>query len=182
MQSNIVPFVHMPLLLLLIWATSTSTSTRTTAFSVSTSTCRPSRAWSSLAILPVGLRVLLMNNDAADADADTDEYAELKSLGWKPHFAEQLAKTEKKSNSTFVPARITQILSHRLVVRGAGGLEHSITRSSTTRDVDVAVGDWVLLDNTNKEHPHRIRVVLGQLQNGKVGRYRCKASQHVCGR
>eukprot|EP00978_Attheya_sp_CCMP212_P031293 scaffold117711_cov42-Attheya_sp.AAC.1 len=169
MQSNIVPFVHMPLLLLLIWATSTSTSTSTstTAFSVSTSTCRPSRARSSLAILPVGLRVLLMNNDAADADADadTDEYAELKSLGWKPHFAEQLVEQEKQSrddqtNRTFVPARITQILSHRLVVRGAGGLEHTISRSSTTRDVDVAVGDWVLLDNTNKEHHHRIRVVL----------------------
>jgi ribosome biogenesis GTPase len=108
-----------------------------------------------------------MNNGASDADADadiyeSDEYAELEALGWKPHFAEQLVQETKKSrddqtNITYVPARITQILSHRLVVRGAGELENTITRSSTTRDVDVAVGDWVLLD---KEYPDRILVVL----------------------
>jgi ribosome biogenesis GTPase len=141
-----------PLLLLLILAT----STRTTAFGVSTSPC--SRVRSSL--LPV--RVLLMNNGAADSADGYDEHAELKALGWKPHFAEQLVENTKKSrndqtNITFVPARITQILSHKLVVRRAGGSENTITRSSTTRDVDVAVGDWVLLD---KEHPDRILVVL----------------------
>lgn len=138
-----------------------------------------------------------MNNDGADADIhtnnneypfesdediDANEYAELESLGWKPHFAEQLREQTQKSrdcgtNITFVPVRITEIFSHRLTVRGAGaGLEeenntHTIARTSTTRDVDVAVGDWVLLD---KEQPDRIMVVLERsnvLQRLAPGRF-----------
>ena len=185
MQSIFPLVVPLLLLLLVVWTTTTtvtgfsvaSISTRRTCTTRSSSSTSTSTSTSSSTarskFLPV-LRVLL--NDA-DESVDASESiakstststesestsAELKSLGWKPHFQSQLIQKtkesiENQSNITYIPARITQILSHKLVVRGTAGLIKTITRSSTTRDVDVAVGDWVLLD---QQYPDRILVVL----------------------
>jgi ribosome biogenesis GTPase len=168
MQSS---FSLVPLLLLLTWAT-VQTST---AFSVPPSTGRPSdthvRVRSSLLPIPMNNdggaeaeteSILLMDNDGVEAD-EADINAELESLGWKPHFAAQLnqhtqTSMDEQTNIKYVPARITEILSHRLVVRGANRMEHTLPRTSTTRDVDVAVGDWVLLDKADLDA--RILVVL----------------------
>jgi len=172
-MQSIFPLVVPLLLLLIVWTTTT------TAFIVSSaarSTCTSSSSSSSSGrvrsclLVPV-LRVLLNDADESineyeesvdESSSSLSESAELESLGWKPHFASQLIQKTKESrddqtNITFIPARITQILSHKLVVRGTAGLKKTITRSSTTRDVDVAVGDWVLLD---QHYPDRILAVL----------------------
>ncbi len=70
----------------------------------------------------------------------------LNSLGWRPHFAAQLADSD---NDTLVAARVLAVHRARIDVAGQG-FETSINLTGKSAWLDITVGDWVLVDKQGR--------------------------------
>ena len=69
---------------------------------------------------------------------------ELASLGWRPHFAMQL---EYPDDSELKIARVTAVHRGRLDVAGQGTSTY-VNLTGSTATMGIAVGDWVLIDES----------------------------------
>lgn len=66
----------------------------------------------------------------------------LTSLGWRPHFAAQLAET---NNDSLEAARVSAVHRGRIDVVGQG-FKSSVALTGKAAALDITVGDWVLID------------------------------------
>jgi len=66
----------------------------------------------------------------------------LTSLGWRPHFAAQLADAK---NDSLEAARVSAVHRGRIDVVGQE-FEASVALTGRSRALDITVGDWVLID------------------------------------
>jgi ribosome biogenesis GTPase len=87
---------------------------------------------------------------------------DLESLGWRNFFASQVGP-----DTGTKPARVLAVHRGRVEVAG-NGFETSVTQSGNSAELNVTVGDWVLLDMEG----HRIETVLerfGVFKRGAAG-------------
>ena len=87
---------------------------------------------------------------------------ELETLGWRNFFASQL-----DPGTTLLPARVVAVHRGRVEVLGAG-IETSVTLSGHSAEIQLAVGDWVLLDD---DGPRVVRLLerFGVFKRGSAG-------------
>jgi ribosome biogenesis GTPase len=93
---------------------------------------------------------LSSNSNFNSEDINTTEVglSKLQKLGWQPHFSDQLTPDESINTNTLTrPVRIIEVRGNAgLHVVGAD-IDEIIT---ARRDLVVAVGDWILLDENNR--------------------------------
>jgi ribosome biogenesis GTPase len=87
---------------------------------------------------------------------------DLESLGWRNYFASQV-----DSDTVCMPARVLAVYRGRVDVAG-NGFEASLTQSGNSAELNLTVGDWVLLDVNGR----RIEALLdrfGVFKRGAAG-------------
>jgi len=97
--------------------------------------------------------------DDATTTATTTASEDLKTLGWQPHFAEQLDEHEcdHLEYEALIPVRVTEVRSKSIHVVGAGGMDHLIPITQGQKIINdndekvVVAGDWILVENTASE-------------------------------
>ena len=68
--------------------------------------------------------------------------ATLNALGWRPHFAVQIADV---NDDSLAPARVSAVHRGRIDVVGQG-FDSTVAISGKAAALDITVGDWVLID------------------------------------
>ena len=71
---------------------------------------------------------------------------ELRSLGWRPHFAAQL---EYPDDSTLKIARVLAVHRGRIDIAGQG-TSTFVNLTGKSASIGITVGDWVLIDETGR--------------------------------
>ena len=89
----------------------------------------------------------------------------LQGLGWKPHFQQQLTEEEEKLH---LPARVAAHHGSQIELLGAGQAYSLSSPLFRNFEVEVAVGDWILLDEIG-QRPVRILDRLTLLERKAAG-------------